>query len=72
MNLPVVVLRVMLGKINAQFFCAWFPENVKAVLFDSIFNPIEAHVYGFYCFWRTILFVIPRSAEFSVFIGVSG
>ena len=47
MNLYVVVRHVILCKIISQFFCAWFPEDMEMVLFDSILNPIKAHINDF-------------------------
>ena len=47
LHLPVVVRRVMFGKIISQVCCIWFPSNAEVVLFDLILNQIEAHVHGF-------------------------
>ena len=52
LHLPVVVLRVTLGKITPpQVFSAWYPENMETLLFGFFLSRIEAHIQGFWMFF---------------------
>ena len=45
--LSVMCGRVVLGEVVSQVGAARGPEEVVLALFDSVLEPVEAHVYGF-------------------------
>ena len=53
--LYMVIRRMMFGKIIRFIIPAWLPINFKLALFNSIFDPIETHVY---CLWFSLPYII--------------
>ena len=65
----MMVKWMIFGEIVVQIGCPWFPKHVVLALADSIFYPIEPHIYFFCHFLRMVLFAIPFVVDLFVWMG---